>query len=123
MHSENSRPWVRITATDHVSLNADKESSFGHKRSSIMNLLGRLAAEDYGYENSLYRLDYFEEAVGVLHEVEDFEGLLLAKIGRVTLLLPEYMADVLRQHLGDRIGILRTDDTERSYRIRILSDG
>jgi len=64
------------------------------------------------------RLSPWEEAVGVLEQLAEYEDVLVAKIGRITLALPTGIGDALRPHLGQRIAILRCDDPARPYRFR-----
>ena len=65
-----------------------------------------------------YRLRPFEEAVGTLSELMDDEGVLVARIGKISIHLPEEMERVLRPLLCQRIGILRTD---AGYRSRVIN--
>jgi hypothetical protein len=58
----------------------------------------------------------FEEAIGVLHELQEIDGSCLAGIGPLCVSLPEYMASRLRESQGRKIGVLRTD---RDYRFRV----
>lgn len=69
----------------------------------------------------LRHLRPWEEAVGPLTELDDDEGILLAKIGKIALALPIDMADTLRPHIGQRCAILKTDDRARPYRFRIVA--
>lgn len=66
------------------------------------------------------RLSPWEEAVGVLEQLAEYEDVLVAKIGRITLALPNGLGDALRPHLGQRIAILRCDDPARPYRFRCI---
>jgi hypothetical protein len=74
------------------------------------------------YQSDLYQLRPFEEAVGTLTEIVEDQGTLLAKIGRINLILPISMEEKLRSCQGLRIGILRTDIIEKPYLMRIMSD-
>lgn len=60
----------------------------------------------------------WEEAVGVLRDLAFDEGMLQATIGPVRICLPSEMEEELRPQLGRKIGVIRTDDPVRSYRIR-----
>jgi len=62
----------------------------------------------------------FEEAVGVLNKIEDGGGFLLVSVSKTTVNLPIKMGEVLRPLLGQRMGILRTDDPRRPYLCRTL---
>jgi hypothetical protein len=56
-----------------------------------------------------YRLSELEEVLGELHSIEITEIGLIAVIGKITVLLPEELADKLQGLVGRRIGILRLD--------------
>ena len=60
------------------------------------------------------------EAVGTLHRLDSDEGVLLAEIGPVRVYLPFELEETLRPHVGEKIGVLRTDDIARPYRIRLF---
>jgi hypothetical protein len=64
------------------------------------------------------RLRTWEEAAGVLIELDEEDDILLAKIGKIVLVLPTDMSEVLCPHIRQRIAILRTDDQARPYRFR-----
>jgi hypothetical protein len=66
-----------------------------------------------------YRLRTWEEAIGQFHELQEQEGHLLTRIGPVMVLLPLEMKDKLKDLVGHRIAVLRT---ENDYRMRILPD-
>jgi hypothetical protein len=70
----------------------------------------------------IYRLDFFEEAVGTLNELVEDEGALIARISEVVLALPNDFNDLLRPLLGQRIGILHTDIPGKEYLVRTISD-
>jgi len=63
------------------------------------------------------RLQPWEEARGLLHELQDMEGCLVAKIGPVTVALPDELRERLQGLMDREIGILRTDV---DYRFRCL---
>ncbi len=63
-----------------------------------------------------YRLSELEEVLGELHSVEIEELGLVAVIGKITVLLPEELAEKLQALVGKRIGILRLD----GYHVRCL---
>jgi len=67
-------------------------------------------------EEKIVRLAPFEEAIGVLHKLQEFDGYSLANIGPVCVSLPEDIASKLKGLQGQKIGVLRTD---RDYRFRI----
>jgi hypothetical protein len=67
---------------------------------------------------SVCSLGIYEEAVGVLHDVEEVDGYILASIGPVVMALPAGLEAKLRPLIGERIGILRT---EKDFRLRTFS--
>ena len=62
----------------------------------------------------------WEEAVGQLHNLISDGGSLLAEIGPLTVFLPLELEGELRPNVGKRIAILRTDDSSRPYRFRLI---
>lgn len=64
-----------------------------------------------------YRLRTFEEVVGILYEPTYDEGALVARVGKISVYLPTEMEPVLHPLIGEKIGILRTDN---GYRSRII---
>ena len=68
------------------------------------------------------RLDYWEEAIGPLNELEDKEGIISAKIGKVRMVLPLELEEQIRPHIGKRISVLRTDIPDKEYLIRFVSN-
>jgi len=71
-----------------------------------------------GSSAQVYRLQPYEEALGVLKEVQRLEGYALAQIGPVTVALPIEMGTRLREMQGRKIGVLRT---EKDFRFRVIS--
>jgi hypothetical protein len=63
-----------------------------------------------------HRLSELEEVLGDLHGVENTEMGLVAQISKISVLLPEELADKLEGLVGERIGILRLD----GYHVRCL---
>ncbi|OPX76436.1 MAG: hypothetical protein A4E44_00673 [Methanosaeta sp. PtaB.Bin018] len=58
------------------------------------------------------------ESLGTLHEVSRTDdGLFVAAIGPATVFVPDELARRLEPHIGEKIGILRTD---HDYRLRIF---
>jgi hypothetical protein len=74
------------------------------------------------YNPKLSRLGFFEEAVGVLHEIVEDEGMLIARISKIVFAFPLEMEDRLMPFLGQRIGILRTDIPHKEYLVRALDE-
>lgn len=70
----------------------------------------------------IYRLGFYEEAVGTLNELVEDEGVLIARISEVVLALPHEVADRLRPLLGHRIGMLHTDIPHKEYIVRALDE-
>lgn len=62
-------------------------------------------------------LGVYQEIVGILQDINLDTGSLLAEVGSIMVALPLDLEMELSPHLGERIGILRTD-TLRVYRIR-----
>ena len=66
----------------------------------------------------VHRLQPWEEARGQLRELLDLEGCCLAaRIGPVTVALPEELKGRLQGLIGQTICILRTDS---EYRLRVV---
>lgn len=64
-------------------------------------------------------LDPWTEARGPLSELKEENGRLIAKIGPVRAKLPMELLQKLEDHIGQNIGILRTDS---DYRCRFLDE-
>jgi hypothetical protein len=69
----------------------------------------------------MYRLAYFEEAAGILHEIMEQDGALIAFIDKIHLILPLDMEESLRPLIGQTITIIRTDLSEKPYLFRVLA--
>lgn len=74
-------------------------------------------------QDDVHHLVPWSEVVGVLTELHDHEDVLLAQVGSITLRLPTDMASALRPHLGENIGVLRTDLASKLYVLRVLKNG
>ena len=70
------------------------------------------------FPKSLYRLSHWEEVVGVLHKLD--ENASFATVGSYDVLLPPELMVSLKQQLGKRMAILRTDDQAKTYCWRLL---
>jgi len=68
-----------------------------------------------------YRLDPFEEARGPLEDLREHDGSLVAKIGKVQIILPQILDQSLRPLIGRSIAILRTDNPLRPFLFRDLT--
>jgi len=66
------------------------------------------------------RLSLWEEAVGQLQETHLVDGVCLAKIGSLMVVLPEEVGEHLGDLIGQRIGVLRA---ESGYKYRVISRG
>jgi hypothetical protein len=73
------------------------------------------------HPSKMYRLAYFEEAAGILHEIMEQDGALMVLIGQIHLVLPLDMEESLRPLIGQRITILRTDIPDKPYLFRVLA--
>ena len=72
------------------------------------------------HPSKIYRLSQFEEGAGILHEIVEQDGDLIALISEIHLALPLDMEESLRPLIGQRITILRTDIPGKQYILRIL---
>jgi hypothetical protein len=68
------------------------------------------------------RLAPFEECVGLLKELSEQDGVLVALLGKIHLALPLDMEEKLRPVVGQRIAILRTDLAQKEYLFRVLTE-
>jgi hypothetical protein len=68
-------------------------------------------------DSKVYRLGFYEESIGDLHNVREADGCILASIGPAVVVLPHELGAELKPLIGSRIGILRT---EQDYRLRIF---
>lgn len=60
----------------------------------------------------------WEECIGLLNCLDHDGDSLVAKVGPVVVLLPPELEGELRSHVGEKVGVLKTDDPSRSYRVR-----
>lgn len=70
----------------------------------------------------IYRLAYFEEAVGILHEIMENDSVLQVRIGQILLALPLSLEQSLRPLIGQRIAVLRTDIPDKTFLFRVLAE-
>jgi hypothetical protein len=70
---------------------------------------------------SLYQLRPYEEAAGLLKELKENQESIIARIGHLNVILPQDMNEKLKNHLGQRIAILRTDLPDKPYLLRVLT--
>ena len=69
-----------------------------------------------------YRLAYFEEAVGILHEIMEQDGAIITLIGKIRLALPQELELSLRPLIGQKVAILHTDIPQKQYLFRVLAE-
>jgi hypothetical protein len=72
--------------------------------------------------NNISQLHPFEEVIGVLHELIEDGGVLVARIGEICVALPWELEEMIKKLMGHKIGILRTDLLEKPYLWRLLDD-
>lgn len=65
-------------------------------------------------------LGNFEEAVGTLLVLDHGGSALDATIGGVRVLLPAEMEEELKPLIGQKVGVIKTDDPDRPYRVRTI---
>jgi hypothetical protein len=73
-------------------------------------------------DSKLVILDHWMEIVGLLHEIDNREGILLAVIGANKVALPLYLKDALLPHMGSKIAIIRTDLPGKEYLVRSIQE-
>jgi hypothetical protein len=73
-------------------------------------------------KDGLYRLSLYEECLGVLNDLHIKDGLMIARIGKISLLLPIEMEEKMRPHVGKRVSVLRTDILNKLYLFRVISN-
>jgi hypothetical protein len=64
----------------------------------------------------------YMEVIGPFIDLEEQEDVLLAEIGRHSVVLPLELKEALSNHLGHRIAILRTYIPGKEYLFRVLSE-
>ena len=74
------------------------------------------------HQQEMKCLGFFEEAIGVLTELTEDEGILTARISEVVLVLPSEIKDRLLPLIGKSIGILRTDIPQKEYLVCIIPE-
>lgn len=73
-------------------------------------------------EIGLNCLGFYEEAVGTLNGIDIDQGLLIARISKVSLALPVELEAKLAPLMGTRIGILRTDILGKEYLVKRIPE-
>ena len=74
------------------------------------------------YSFKMYRLDYFEEIVGILHEIMNQDDTPIALVGKIQLALPAELEKSLRPLIGQKVAILRTDIPDKRYLFRVIPE-
>ena len=74
------------------------------------------------YPSKMYRLDYFEEIVGILHEIMNQDDTPIALVGKIQLALPAELEKSLRPLIGQKVAILRTDIPDKRYLFRVIPE-
>lgn len=69
-----------------------------------------------------YHLSFYEECIGIINKLHIENGLLIASIGKIFLVLPLEMEEQMLPHIGKRVAVLRTDIPGKSYLFRVVSD-
>jgi len=65
-------------------------------------------------------LEPYEEIIGILNELSFIEGLLLGRIGTITIAIPDDLEERIKPLIGKKIALIRTDIAEKQYLFRIL---
>lgn len=73
-------------------------------------------------KHSYYYPNPWEETIGPFLRIWKEECLLIAKIGEVTLILPNELEKALAPLVGTTISILRTDLPKKEWLIRVIPD-
>jgi hypothetical protein len=68
----------------------------------------------------VHRMSPYDECAGPYTYMAIEEDGLIARVGKVNLILPLEMEDDLRPFIGKRIAILRTDIPHKQYIIRTV---
>jgi hypothetical protein len=71
--------------------------------------------------NNISQLHPFEEVIGVLHELIDDGGVLVARIGEICVAPPWDLEEKIDSLIGHKRGVLRTDLLEKPYLMRALT--
>lgn len=103
-------------------LQARRGDDYDSRRNPELNSISEIkniAALRDAREKPPIILGIYEEAVGTLRALDHDGGSLIARIGPVTVVLPAELEADLSPHIGAKIGTLRTDSTERPYRVRV----
>lgn len=66
-----------------------------------------------------YRLSSWQLTIGIIDTAKDEDSNCVAKIGPLTVILPQVLTPLLLEAKGKRVGILASD---KGYRLRIVTD-
>ena len=64
----------------------------------------------------------WSERFGSIQDVKDFEGHVIAQIGKIHVVFPVELSQKLHSLIGVRVAILRTDIEGKEFLFRALSD-
>lgn len=70
----------------------------------------------------LYSLRPWEEASGTLNSLKADEEVIIAQVGKILLALPLEMEEKMHHLVRLKISLLRTDEPQRPYLLRVVSD-
>ncbi len=66
--------------------------------------------------HEMYHMSELDEVLGPLYSIEEYEGGIVALIGRIHVYLPSELFEKLQGLIGRRVGVLRLE----GYRVRAL---
>ncbi len=64
----------------------------------------------------------YEEVIGLFRKVSTEDGITVANIGGVNVMLPEETIRELQPYLRKRVAVLRTDLPGREYLVRVCDE-
>lgn len=64
----------------------------------------------------IYHMSELDEVLGPLYTIEEFDGGIVALIGKIPVYLPSELSEKLQGLIGRRMGVLRLE----GYRVRAL---
>ncbi|MCJ7445722.1 MAG: hypothetical protein MUO26_14575 [Methanotrichaceae archaeon] len=73
-------------------------------------------------KDKIVRLAPYEEVLGTLYELIEYEDFLAAKIGKIMVYLPMEIKQKLSPFIGRNIAVLHTDIPQKQYLYRIPSE-
>jgi hypothetical protein len=83
----------------------------------------KMISEEGTRNQEVIVLKPYEEVAGCLEQLDEYRGMLTAKIADFTVVLPFKMKLELSKLLGFNVTILRTDMPNKEYILRVLNDG